>query len=73
MPGMEQKATGLKQVKNPNAITNNFKFAFNVEEKMNQQGLTYNEGVYYIAFNLSNVGYLSHTKIIAYDQLWEET
>lgn len=54
-------------LKNPNDTTNNFKLAFNVEEKTNQQGLTYNEGVYYIAFDLSNVGYPNHTKIVAYD------
>ncbi|EGC8681580.1 hypothetical protein H9020_002924, partial [Listeria monocytogenes] len=54
-------------LKNPNDTTNNFKLTFNVEEKTNQQGLTYNEGVYYIAFDLSNVGYPNHSKIIAYD------
>ncbi|MBC1705796.1 hypothetical protein HB968_14115 [Listeria welshimeri] len=55
-------------LKNVNDTTKNYKLTFNISEKTNQQGLTYNDGIYYVAFDLSKAGYPNHSKIIAYDQ-----
>ncbi|MBF2342591.1 GW dipeptide domain-containing protein [Listeria welshimeri] len=59
-------------LKNVNDTTKNYKLTFNISEKTNQQGLTYNDGIYYVAFDLSKAGYPNHSKIIAYDQSGRE-
>ncbi|MBC2164842.1 GW dipeptide domain-containing protein [Listeria booriae] len=51
-----------------NDTTKKYEIAFNVPEKSNQQGLTYNNGIYYVAFDLSREGYPNHSKIIAYNR-----
>lgn len=51
-----------------NDTTKNYTLAFDVSEKSNQQGLTYHNGVYYVAFDLSREGYPNHSKIIAYNR-----
>lgn len=45
-----------------------FDLLFNIEEKANQQGLTYNDGIYYVGFDVGN----NQGMIIGYDNKGKE-
>ncbi|MBC1284873.1 hypothetical protein HB818_03725 [Listeria booriae] len=58
-----------KDIKPIHDVTKDYRLLFNVPEQANMQGFTYNDGVYYLAFDLSRAGYPNKSKIVAYDRL----